>query len=69
MSTNSLMTVGVQAMFAAQTQLSTTSHNIVNAAVEGYSRQSTRLTTVAGRSTGVGYIGGGVSVEDRKSVV
>lgn len=63
MSTNSLMTVGVQAMFAAQTQLSTTSHNIVNAAVEGYSRQSTRLTTVAGRSTGVGYIGGGVSVD------
>lgn len=63
MSTNSLMTVGVQAMFAAQTQLSTTSHNIVNAAVEGYSRQSAKLTTVAGRSTGVGYIGGGVAVE------
>lgn len=63
MSTNSLMTVGVQAMFAAQTQLSTTSHNIVNAAVEGYSRQSAKLTTVAGRSSGVGYIGGGVAVE------
>jgi len=63
MSTNSLMTVGVQAMFAAQTQLSTTSHNIVNAAVEGYSRQTAKLTTVAGRSTGVGYIGGGVGVE------
>jgi flagellar hook-associated protein 1 FlgK len=62
MSTNSLMTVGVQAMFAAQTQLSTTSHNIVNAAVEGYSRQTATLTTVAGRNTGVGYIGGGVGV-------
>ncbi|WP_338414676.1 flagellar hook-associated protein FlgK [uncultured Sphaerotilus sp.] len=63
MSTNSLMTVGVQAMFAAQTQLSTTSHNIVNAAVEGYSRQSVRLTTVPGRSSGAGYIGGGVAVD------
>ncbi|MEX8496060.1 flagellar hook-associated protein FlgK [Sphaerotilus sp.] len=63
MSTNSLMTVGLQAMFAAQTQLSTTSHNIVNAAVEGYSRQSVKLTTVAGRNAGVGYIGGGVAVD------
>lgn len=63
MSTNSLMNVGVQAMFAAQTQLSTTGHNIVNAAVEGYSRQSVKLTTVAGRNSGVGYIGGGVAVD------
>jgi flagellar hook-associated protein 1 len=63
MSTNSLMTVGVQAMFAAQTQLSTTSHNIVNAAVEGYSRQSVKLATAPGRSSGVGYIGGGVAVD------
>ena len=63
MGTNSLMNLGVQAMFAAQTQLSTTGHNIVNAAVDGYSRQSVKLATVAGRSSGVGYIGGGVAVE------
>lgn len=63
MSTNSLMNLGVQAMFAAQTQLSTSSHNIVNAAVDGYSRQTVKLATVAGRSSGVGYIGGGVAVE------
>ena len=62
MSANSLMNVGVQAMFAAQTQLNTTGHNIVNAAVDGYSRQSVKLATVAGRPSGVGYIGGGVSV-------
>ncbi|MEY2875986.1 MAG: flagellar hook-associated protein FlgK [Pseudomonadota bacterium] len=62
MSTNSLMNLGVQAMFAAQTQLSTTGHNIVNAAVDGYSRQSVKLTTVPGRNSGVGYIGGGVAV-------
>lgn len=63
MSTNSLMHLGVQAMFAAQTQMNTTGHNIVNSAVEGYSRQTVKLATVAGRSTGVGYIGGGVAVE------
>ena len=63
MSTNSLMNLGVQAMFAAQTQLSTTGHNIVNAAVDGYSRQSATLTTVTGRNSGVGYIGGGVAVD------
>lgn len=63
MSTNSLMNLGVQAMFAAQTQLSTSSHNIVNAAVDGYSRQTVKLATVAGRSSGAGYIGGGVAVE------
>lgn len=63
MSTNSLMNMGVRAMFAAQTQLGTTSHNIVNAAVEGYSRQSVKLTTVVGQNLGVGYVGGGVGVE------
>lgn len=63
MSTNSLMNLGVQAMFAAQTQLSTSSHNIVNSAVDGYSRQTVKLATVAGRSSGAGYIGGGVAVE------
>jgi flagellar hook-associated protein 1 FlgK len=63
MSTNSLMNMGVQAMFAAQTQLSTTSHNIVNAGVAGYSRQTAKLATVVGRESGVGYIGGGVAVD------
>lgn len=69
MSTNSLMNMGVQAMFAAQTQLSTTGHNIVNAAVDGYSRQSVKLTTVTGRNSGVGYIGGGVAVDNVERAV
>ncbi|WP_293994203.1 flagellar hook-associated protein FlgK [Sphaerotilus sp.] len=63
MSTNSLLNMGVRAMFAAQTQLSTTSHNIANASVAGYSRQSAKLATVVGQDLGVGYIGGGVGVE------
>jgi flagellar hook-associated protein 1 FlgK len=63
MSTNSLMNMGVQAMFAAQTQLNTTGHNIVNAGVAGYSRQTVKLATVAGRESGVGYLGAGVAVD------
>lgn len=62
MSTTSLMSLGVQAMTAAQIQLKTTSNNITNASVDGYSRQSARLETVAGQYTGSGYIGSGVSV-------
>ena len=63
MSTSTLMNVSVQAMFAAQTQLNVTGHNIANAAVPGYSRQTARLSTAPGQATGAGYIGRGVSVD------
>ncbi|MEY8877956.1 MAG: flagellar hook-associated protein FlgK [Leptothrix sp. (in: b-proteobacteria)] len=63
MSTTGLMNVGTRAMFAAQTQLTTTGHNIANANVAGYSRQEANLTTTAGQYTGAGYIGRGVSVQ------
>lgn len=69
MSTNSLMNVGVQAMSAAQIQLSTTGHNIANAAVPGYSRQTVKLATVQGRNSGSGYIGGGVMVQSVERAV
>ena len=63
MSTSTLMNLIVQAMFAAQTQLNVTGHNIANAAVPGYSRQTARLSTAPGQATGAGYIGRGVSVD------
>ncbi|MFM2340642.1 MAG: flagellar hook-associated protein FlgK, partial [Pseudomonadota bacterium] len=63
MSTSILMNMSVQAMFAAQAQLATTGHNIVNASVKGYSRQEVKLSTVAGQQTSGGYIGRGVSVQ------
>ncbi|MEO8299843.1 MAG: flagellar hook-associated protein FlgK [Burkholderiales bacterium] len=63
MSTSSLMNLGTRAMFAAQAQLSTTSHNISNASVAGYSRQETQLTTSDGLYTGAGFFGRGVTVQ------
>lgn len=62
MSTTSLMSLGVRAMAAAQVQLRTTGHNITNAGVEGYSRQSAELATAEGRYSGAGYLGSGVEV-------
>lgn len=58
-----LLYLGSNAMFAAQSQLQVTGHNITNASVEGYSRQKAELTTVAGKYTGSGYFGGGVRVD------
>lgn len=62
MSTSTLMNMSVQAMFAAQAQMATAGHNIVNASVQGYSRQTVKLGTMAGENTPVGYIGRGVEV-------
>jgi flagellar hook-associated protein 1 FlgK len=59
---SALMSLGTRAMMAAQAQLQTTGHNITNASVDGYSRQSAVLTTSAGQYTGAGYIGRGVDV-------
>ena len=63
MSTSILMNMSVQAMFAAQAQIATAGHNIVNASVKGYSRQEVKLGTMAGQETSAGYIGRGVSVQ------
>ena len=63
MSNSALLNIGTRAMFAAQSQLSTTGHNIANANVAGYSRQEAQLTTVGGYYTGAGYYGRGVAVQ------
>lgn len=62
MGLNSVMDTSLSAMFAAQAGLSTTSHNIANADVDGYSRQ---LNVTASRhplSMPYGSIGQGVDV-------
>jgi len=59
----SLLSIGVQAMFANQAALQTVGQNIANANTPGYSRQSVVLTTPAGQYTGSGYFGSGVSVQ------
>ena len=62
-SLSSLLGVGTSAMFAAQAQIQTTGHNIANASVEGYSRQTVALSTNQGMYTGAGYFGRGVQVQ------
>ena len=57
-----LLSIGVRAMAASYAQMQTTSHNIANSGVEGYSRQNTILATSPGQFTGVGFFGRGVDV-------
>lgn len=58
----SLMNIGMRALFANNAQMSTTAHNIANAAVDGYSRQEVQLETNKGQFTGAGFFGRGVNV-------
>ncbi|MCZ2293167.1 MAG: flagellar hook-associated protein FlgK [Burkholderiales bacterium] len=60
--TTALLSIGVRAMTASYASLQTTSHNIANAGVEGYSRQETLLATSKGLFTGAGFFGRGVDV-------
>ena len=58
-----LLGVSVTGLRVAQAALSTTGHNISNAGVDGYSRQSVSARTNPANLSGGGYIGNGVSVE------
>lgn len=62
MGTSALFSLGTRAMTAAYAQLQTTSHNISNASVAGYSRQEAKLATADGMFTGSGFFGRGVDV-------
>ncbi|MBE0549539.1 MAG: flagellar hook-associated protein FlgK [Rubrivivax sp.] len=62
MSTSPLMSLGIKAMAANYAALQTTSHNIANANVAGYSRQQVELATAQGQFTGAGFFGRGVDV-------
>ncbi|HLS41775.1 MAG TPA: flagellar hook-associated protein FlgK [Paenalcaligenes sp.] len=55
-----LSSLGKAALINAQNNLQTIGHNINNAAVEGYSRQTVLSQTAGATSTGAGYIGRGV---------
>ncbi len=62
MGASALMAVGIKSMAAAYASLQTTSHNIANAHVKGYSRQTAQLSTSEGQFTGAGFFGKGVDV-------
>lgn len=60
MGSSPLMSLGIRAMAANYAALQTTGHNIANANVEGYSRQSVVMSTSKGQFTGAGFFGKGV---------
>ena len=62
MAVSALFSLGVKTMTASYAQLQTTGHNIANAHVEGYSRQTTELATSRGQFSGSGFFGKGVDV-------
>ncbi len=61
-----LLSIGKSGLFAAQTALTTTGHNITNANVEGYSRQGVVQATAITMETGVGFVGTGTKVAEIK---
>ncbi len=62
MSASSLMSIGVSALAANYAALQTTSNNIANANVAGYSRQQVQLSPALGQYSGSGFVGSGVDV-------
>ena len=56
--------IGLGALNAAQTSLTTTSHNIANANTEGYSRQRVDQTTTEPQFFGGAYQGTGTQIAD-----
>ncbi|MDP3223714.1 MAG: flagellar hook-associated protein FlgK, partial [Rubrivivax sp.] len=62
MSASPLMSLGIKAMAANYAGLQVTGHNIANANVQGYSRQTAELSTAQGQFTGAGFFGRGVDV-------
>ncbi|MGQ9831590.1 MAG: flagellar hook-associated protein FlgK [Thermochromatium sp.] len=58
----SVLGTGITGLLAFQRALATTSHNIANAATEGYSRQQVDLMTNHPQRLGPGYVGQGVQI-------
>ncbi|HEY0489162.1 MAG TPA: flagellar hook-associated protein FlgK [Telluria sp.] len=61
-----LLSIGKSGLFAAQTALSTTGHNIANANVAGYSRQGVTQSAGLAQNLGYGFVGSGTQVADIK---
>ncbi|MHB1186621.1 flagellar hook-associated protein FlgK [Thiobacillus sp.] len=64
----SILSVGRSALTAAQVGLSTTGHNIANAATPGYNRQQVVQGAALPQSFGFGFMGQGVEVSTVKRV-
>jgi flagellar hook-associated protein 1 FlgK len=62
----SLLTIGRSGLYAAQAALSTTGHNITNANVAGYSRQTVVQETSIAMGGSYGFIGTGTQIAEVK---
>lgn len=60
---SSTLNIGITGLKAAQLGITTTTHNISNAATPGYSRQESIQSNRQPLATGVGFIGQGVQVD------
>ncbi|MFP5505489.1 MAG: flagellar hook-associated protein FlgK [Gammaproteobacteria bacterium] len=65
---SSILSIGQSALAAAQVGLSTTSHNIANAATPGFSRQVLVQGTGLSQNYGFGFLGRGTQINDVKRV-
>ena len=61
-----LLNIGKTGLFAAQVGLSTTGHNIANANVAGYSRQTIVQSSGIAQNFGYGFVGSGTEIEQIK---
>ncbi|CUI05017.1 flagellar hook-associated protein FlgK [Massilia antarctica] len=61
-----LLNIGKSGLFAAQVGLSTAGHNIANANVAGYSRQTVIQASGTAQAFGYGFVGSGTEVEQIK---
>lgn len=59
-----LLNIGKSGLFAAQAGLATTGHNIANAGVPGYSRQTVIQSSATAQNVGYGFVGSGTQVTD-----
>ncbi|KRG78913.1 flagellar hook protein FlgK [Stenotrophomonas ginsengisoli] len=64
----SVLNTSSSALLAFQRALSTVSHNVANINTEGYSRQSTELSSATPQKYGFGYLGNGTTVADVRRV-
>lgn len=58
----SILGNGTSALLAFQRALATSSHNIANSSVEGYTRQRVELANRSGDGFGAGYVGAGTRI-------
>jgi len=61
-----LLSIGKTGLYAAQTALATTGHNITNANVDGYSRQGVVQATSTTMEYGYGFVGTGTKIAEIK---